>query len=132
VSRERKWLASLEVGSRVAVLSSTSASATTIQRETKRYWVTATGARFRKDDGRVPGDYTYGAPAWLADPTDPTVVRLLRETQLRRYRDGMTATLLALGRAPEDLGTVRQLIHQAREYGRVVTEMAPKVVDPNE
>lgn len=104
----------IQVGTPVAIATRDSTRRSTIVRETKHYWVAASGAKFRKKDGRGPGDYTYGHPPALEDPDDEYTRRQLWETDLRRIRHAARATLDTLERAPEDLAAAHQLVRQAQ------------------
>lgn len=115
LSRRAKWLNHLEIGSRVAVVTRGNVTRSTIVRSTKRYWVTAANARFRREDGRAPGDYTWGEP-YLDDPDREDVRRGLHLADLRRTRYALRAALESLDRAPEDVGAAELLAARARMY----------------
>ncbi len=120
-----QWVSNLQVGSQVAVITQYGAKRSKLVRETKHYWVTAANAKFRKEDAKAPGDYSFSHPRpYLNNPDFDHVRRDLWETQLRTLRNNIKSALEALERAPKDPTTADYLLTQVRIYTRALEAVA--------
>lgn len=112
------------IGQKAAIYSNrfgeASVSTTTVERETKLYWVVTGGRKFRKRDCVEPSGDMWRIPAMLCQVDDPAVVRAAREQHVSRMYGGVMSAVDALRGDKQNMELIDALELALKEYKAVL------------